>query len=583
MFAAIVLLSGCIQKAEITPFIESKQLKNAVVDITYSSKCVAMSCQQKKESIFYSLLSSIFDMDKPSLAGGACSFEHYDAANPKDTAKLNSLVKAGSEISDDKAKTYIRTAMIGFGDSIAAADEAQSRLCNGNLGFAVQNLGGYTSSNPRMPNTDAAECMLMSDVIPLFKFDSPISYDAAELGAKLSTKGPAIFAPGVGYSYNRNTGIADPSTHFAQIKGSCSNCITAAIVNFGDYSTLEYYGRVMSSIDIIGFTLDANNFTTCNVQSILSSRSILSVKNFSQDIFRKWGKPVIIIDAEARAGQNDVKSCEWSERMAADFYPQLIKALPDLTLSGVIGVGVKGFAAFDSKDCQAAFSDICTAYYTRRGPGLSFATPVLFSEIGDVSSSPCTESLFNNAILAYPSPVDYSKITIPTTKKAKPCGDSCFIISNYALGGSFQQTNCNHQYNSIVRDFAGKGDYDPTIVMAIIDKQFGYDAASIHVMSPAVQKCSCDAYSGHSKEICCGVQTLSYYYGEAKKSILSSATDYEYKLAYLSVYGYLKGDGFSSELDRVKSGGELNSIDVADVISRTHLVRSLCQICSQRQ
>jgi hypothetical protein len=187
--------------------------------------------------------------------------------------------------------------------------------------------------------------------------------------------------------------------------------------------------------------------------------------------------------------------------------------------------------------------------------------------------------LFNNAILAYPSPVDYSKIIIPTTKKAKSCGDKCFTVSSSALGGSFQPANCNHPYNSIVRDFAGKSDYDPTIVMAIIDKQFGYAMASTRVMGPLVPKCSCDAYSGHMLDVCCGVQTLSYYYNEAKRSIPSSAIDYEYKLAYLSIYGYLKGDGFSSELDRVKGGGELDSTDVADVVSRANSARSLCEIC----
>jgi hypothetical protein len=266
--------------------------------------------------------------------------------------------------------------------------------------------------------------------------------------------------------------------------------------------------------------------------------------------------------------------------MVADFYQQLVKTLPDLSLSGVTGVGLKGFSAFDSKDDQAAFSDICTVYYTRRGVGLSFATPALFSDIGDVTSSPCTESLFNNAIIAYPSPVNYSTIIIPFTKKSKPCGDNCFEVSSSILGGLFQQANCNNDYNSLIRDFAGRNDYDPTIVMAIVDKQFGYDTTSIYAMNPSVPRCSCDDYSGHITEICCGTQTLSYYYNEAKKSIPSSATDYDYKLAYLSVYGYLSGNDFSNELDRIKNDGAFVSADTNDVLSRARSARSLCQICN---
>ena len=344
----------------------------------------------------------------------------------------------------------------------------------------------------------------------------------------------------------------------------------------------------MGSIDIIGFTVNASDFNTCDSTEIISSRQNQSIKNFSEAIVETWGRPVVIIDIAAHEGPDAGGNCNWSVPSVADFYQQMVKATPSLSLSGVIGIAFKDFSTLNNTAYRNAFADICTRYYAPATPNINYATPAVFSTAGDIGFTPCTSSyLLSNAIQTYPSPADYASISLVLIRKSNPCGDICFNISSYitsgqvqATGGVFQSGNCNSLYNPEIRDFASRNNYDPTIVMALVDKQNGYDPSNANVMIPSVPECSCGDYSGHSEQICCGAQTLAYYYGKANNAVNPTDQNRNYELTYLSIYGFLHGNDFNNELVNAQKGS-MNSTDVLDILSRAFSVGPECQyVCA---
>ena len=218
--SCLVFLSGCIQKGQLSPFISSSQLTSAGIGVPATNKCIAMECDEKNQTFF----EKLFTTQWPSLSGGNCSFYQFNSASPTDEANFNALIAAGMSSNGSNTTSYIRPVMIGFGDSLAGADEAQA-LCNGNLGLAVHDLGGSKTLTPYLPNLPAVNCTLTSNVIPLFKYSIPASFRSNTLLApSLFGVGPVIVAPGAGYSQSAPSNTYSPSGQFKQIKGSCPNC-----------------------------------------------------------------------------------------------------------------------------------------------------------------------------------------------------------------------------------------------------------------------------------------------------------------------------------------------------------------------
>jgi len=562
LIIAAFLINGCIQKADVTSGLRNERVSTEIAQTVNLNNCLVFVCQEKIS--FFGLGKSL------NLSGGNCNFTSYNIQDQNRMADFNKLL--AQDIGKAEGQPYVRMFLLGSGNSIAAADEAQ-RLCGGQLGFAMLNIGGY-GGNPIRVLTDADidsfSCALNENIIPIIAYGAPIGDTTVRMADRLSGIGPAIIAPGFGYS--QISQIPDPSAEFAKAKSGCPNCLTMAVVNLGDNQTLAHYNGAgaMRNIDIIGFTINASESADCDQNTIESD-----ARDFANNITIDWKKPSMVAGIYGMASQNSAKSCEWDEDSLTGLYELMITAVPELSAAGVIGMIGPDPTSFQSDISSNGWFFNCANYQSIDG---DYQTPALFSLAGDEQPSMCTNSLNTNLISQYNPPEDYSKVSVTPVNKGVSCGDACSNIKGYQSSGQFDSTNCE-KYRLMIRHFSSQSGFDPSVVMALIDARAGY-ADAISAMRTYYPHCSCDAYSGQAQSICCGVQTLSYYYSVAKQKITGSSKIDEYNKMYLAVLGYMAGENALNSESNAVGGSDFtyNSL-VTAVLGRVSSARSLCGIC----
>jgi len=400
--ATLALLSGCIQKADVTSNLKTEQVSYDIMSIADTNTCLALICHEKTS--WFGLFSSV------NLSSGSCNFNDYNLLDKSKLKEFNQLLarKSGTD--------YVKMFMLGAGDRISDADQAK-RLCNGRLGMALIDLGGYTN-NPVRNLTDSdvssLECLLAGDTIPIIAYGSAESGFANNLASALSGIGPVIVSPGFGY--NTSNQISDPSPAFAEIKSKCSNCFTMAVMDVSDNSTIDHYTKAgaLNRIDVIGFTLNVSAFSDCNPNTVEAV-----AKNFAEKVVTQQKRPSIIAGMYLREGQNYKGSCDWGPEDLASFYETMMISIPDLSTSGVIGMVGPGFSSLSSLPTYAYHSWYygCSAYYDTAN---DYQTPAVFSLGGSGGQSLCSEpSILNTGIISqYTSPDDYS--ALPSSVDAGP-------------------------------------------------------------------------------------------------------------------------------------------------------------------
>ncbi|VVB73413.1 Uncharacterised protein [uncultured archaeon] len=556
---SFILIAGCIQKVDINASIQRENISYRVAQIVDTNNCVALVCQEKKS--LFGLGSSV------NLSGGSCSFNSYNLADKTVLEEFNRL--STRQIGGNASKKYIRMFMLGAGNSIAAADEAQ-RMCNGRLGLALVDVGILTV--PRTLSSgdmSAINCALSNDIIPIIAYGNAPSGYSSSIAVSLSGSGPVIVSPGFGY--NGSGQIPNPSQEFSRIKSGCANCMTMATVNLGDNQTLDSYGSgVMAGVDVVGFTIDLGSLKSCGKENVEAA-----ARDFANLIASKWKKPSIIAGIRGVPGPVNGANCEWDSESLSKLYEFMITAIPDLSVSGVIGMIGPDMMSMEDKTLSNGWFYGCAAYHNSTA---DYQTPAVFSLAGNAAPSLCTNNLNSRLIYLFSGPDNYSSMTLSPVKSLASCGDTCFDAHAYPSSGIFNSDNCT-AYALAIRHFSSGSGVDPTLVMSLIDARGGYLDAE-QPMRTLYPQCSCDMYSGKTKSICCGVQTLGYFYGAAKKKVTGSSAADEFARSYLAVYGYIAGESaMDSELSNMDDSDYNYSPLVTAVLSKVNSTRNLCGIC----
>ena len=558
---SFILVVGCIQKVDIDTSIQRESVSYQVTKIIDTNNCMALVCQEKKS--LFGFGSSV------NLSGGSCGLDTYNLADKTKLEEFNRL--STRQIGGDASKKYIRMFMLGAGNSIAAADEAQ-RMCNGHLGLVLVDMGVLTQPHPLSAgDLSSLDCVLSNDIIPIIAYGNAPSGYTDSVTSSFSGKGPIIVSPGFGY--NGSGQISNPSQEFSRIKSGCPNCMTMATVSLGDNRTLDNYGSgVMGSIDIVGFTINISSFKGCQKEEIE-----YAAKDFANMIASKWKKPSIIAGIYGWPGPVNGAGCEWDTQSLSKLYEFMITAIPDFSASGVIGMIGPDMMSMEEKTISNGWFYGCAAYHNFTA---DYQTPAVFSLSGNTGQSLCTNNLNAKLVYAFSVPDDYSSVTLSPVKSVKSCGDMCFDTRSYPSAGIFTSDNCS-AYIMAIRHFSSGRGIDPTLVMSLIDARGGYLDAE-QPMRTMYPQCSCDMYSGKTKSICCGVQTLGYYYEAARKKVSGSSATDEFAKSYLAVYGYIAGESaMNSESSNIGNSGYNYNPLVTAALSKVNSARNLCGICRQ--
>jgi len=558
---SFVLLFGCIQKVDVNASIQHENVSYGTIQIVDTNNCMVLVCQEKKS--LFGLGSSV------NLSGGSCGLEQYNLADKTRLEEFNRL--STRQIGGNASKKYIRMFMLGAGSSIAAADEAQ-RMCNGHLGLALVDVGTLAQPRPLSAmDLSSFDCALSNDIIPIVAYGNPAGGYSDSISSSLSGKGPMIVSPGFGY--NGSGAISNPSQEFSRIKSGCPNCMTMATVNLGDNRTLDSYeSSVMASVDIVGFTINLSSLNSCEKEGVE-----FAAKDFANIIASKWKKPSIITGIVGAPGPVNGANCEWDAQSLSKLYEFMITSIPDISASGVIGMVGPDMVSIEDKTLSNGWFYGCSAYYNATA---DYQTPVVFSLSGNTGPSLCTNNLNAKLVYAFSVPDDYSSVTLSPVKSVKSCGDACFDTRSYPSAGIFTFDNCS-SYIMAIRHFSSSRGIDPTLVMSLIDARGGYLDVD-QPMKTMYPQCSCDMYSGKTKSICCGVQTLSYYYEAARKKVTGASAADEFARSYLAVYGYIAGESaMNTESSNIGNSGYNYNPLVTAVLSKVNSARNLCGICRQ--
>jgi murein DD-endopeptidase MepM/ murein hydrolase activator NlpD len=625
LLITILLFAGCVtREQDYTKFMKQSDVKVTAEDTFKNyNPCLAFEC--KNTTPWYKLLLheitlGIYD-PIPSLVGGSCKFSTYDPTVAKDVASLQDVLIGNSSF-------HLRTFMIGQGPSFAAADEAQ-RFCDGNLGFAIHDLGGSSSERPKTIDMEQLKCHLAKNTIPLLTYQVQLSSSSytEELIGKLKGKGPVFVSPGTGY-VKGGSAIADPTYEMCTMGSKtygCENCMVVPIVKFNDTSTLSFYSEfhpaplggnpvgcipMQDVVKAIGFTLNLSEMEKCDRYSVA-----LAVQNFIGNISETWKKPSLMVVVNAKPGLNKAGTCTWTEEEIVATYEYLYSEIPIFVPSGLIGMGNADLAQLlnasggQSQEFMAWFRN-CQFYYNPQDVARTPMVPLVFPLGGDVQSSQCTSLNTMAMALLLKCNLNYSSLPpIEPVDMQQYCGDSCiddaifkesrldtykdrydYLIDNnagYTIDGYGKYCEL---WSQQIRQFSSTVDFDQSVLRAVVWKDSNLD--STKTLSSLPGGCpQCSPYGGTSNRLCCAASSLSSYYSRAKAFTASNSFDYPqfgkgYLEIYLALFGYYSGEGsFQSEMSKYKDyeDGKVGSFtarsDIEDILARASTLRSICRIC----
>lgn len=591
LFVSLIFLNGCIKRANFSSYLSAESISYSAAELKEVNTCTALVCDYKESSMFAKIWDSflgIFSSEEEigiaSLSGGNCSLMSFDLSQTKQKEALTTIIDSGSDTSKIDGR-FIQTVMIGTGDSAFMGEELKS-LCGGNLGFVILELESQTVDAAEVESL--SECILDSGTIPFYKYDY-LGFPSL-LADAVNKKGVAFISPGFGYSTKNalNTeNVRNPSGTFSSIKSWCPKCLTVAVVRFNDTETLDFYKSAgdMNSIDVIGFTVDLNSFETCEPNVVLYNKEYdadlnvekdSSIKAFAQHVIENYGKPTMVLDIDVREGSNQDGSCTWTNNTMGDFYQALIKSIPALSRSGVLGVSIKDISSLPTEGLNS-LGLFCTIYYSSSSPTSTYSSFAIFSEAGDNVASQCNQYGYNNEILDLEA-ADYKTINLQRVVSDNQCGNLFCIELPGVTVGSFDSTNCV-QNSLFIKSMASQNKIDASILMAALAYKGQYDsegfpARELYLVN---SHCSCEGYSGIQKSICCVAETLAYYDNRAKISYSEDPLS----RAYLSLYGIVSGDsGFNGELsNRLYNEYYLPNPFVEGLLSNARAARTVCGIC----
>ena len=579
-----LFLYGCIKKATFTSYLSAEAIEYQQKEIKEVNTCTALVCDYKEASILTKVWDSFLGMftseektGVASLAGGNCSLRKFDLSQSTQKSALESIINSGSDTTKTNG-TFIHTVMIGTGDSAFMGEELKS-ICGGNLGFVILELDSQTVDAGEVESL--SECILDSGTIPFYKYDY-LGFPSL-LAEAANRKGAAFISPGFGYSTKSSLNaenVRNPSGTFSSIKSWCPKCLTVATIKFNDTETLEFYKSSgdMNSIDIIGFTMDVNSMQSCEPNTVIyyDDEQGSSIKSFAQHVIENYGKPTMVLDIDVKLGPNREETCTWTNTTIGDFYQALIKAIPALSRSGVIGVSIRDISSIPTEGLNS-LGLFCTIYYSSSSSASAYSSFAIFSEKGDSVASQCNQYGYNNEILNLEA-ADYKSISLQRTVSDKQCGNLFCIDMPGVLPGSFDAGYCI-QNSLFIKGMASQNKIDASVLMAALAYKGQYESESVPARDLYLvnSHCSCDTYEGVQKSICCVAETLAYYDGRAKISYSEDPLT----RAYLSLYGIVSGDsGFNGELsNRLYSEYYLPNPFVEGLLSNALAARTVCGIC----
>ena len=590
LFIISLLLSGCIQKSSMQQYIPSENLKFVENQFITSNTCQVMVCQFKEKTLMEKIkdwLGNLIDLKEskiPSLAGGNCSFKKFDLTKQKDQEELTNLINRGLNESD--SLNFTQLFMIGTESSILVGEEFKS-YCNGNLGFMIIDVDPSKmlrdteiGRDDYKTNALRANCILNYTTIPFYRIYNLQSGFISLFSESLNGVGPVFISPGYGFSTNPSkfrrfydVNPSNPSGSFQSIKNWCDNCITVAVINFNDTSTLEFYKQSgdLNYIDIIGFTVDINNFTTCDAKRIIIGKDD-SIKSFAQNITSLYHKPVMVLGISLKEIQPDSdRVCEWTNDSIADFYQQLFKSIPFLAKSGVIGISI---ISNPNSMPSLAFNTsafFCSIYYNKE-VSKPYYIPAIFSIEGDVLSG-CNRYTDNSNLLSISdldidslrkikiSKIEYDSCNnivyvppLPATEPGQPIqpgqpsqpGQDTQPIQPPSLP-PIDSPNYNLAFE--IQELASRNNIDYYLLLAALNyfNQIKEPVSSFKLID---SHCLCSDLSGAQYNRCCIAETLSYYY--YKPSVARAAGSDTDLRRYLALYGLITGDtGLNAEIYRI--------------------------------
>ncbi|MCS7109247.1 MAG: hypothetical protein NZ903_00420 [Candidatus Micrarchaeota archaeon] len=539
----LILLSGCINKAEpLSRYLTVEQVKYFEQKYSSVNNCTVMVCKYDStiQRVWDAIKGIFTGMDYPNVT--KCSFISFNLENQKDRERLDFLM---GRTGQGGGKEFVRFAMIGIGNSLYSGEEMFAR-CNGNLGLNLIDISNIPKDIESIFKTkflNAHYCLLNSGTIPFYKYGKGI--DAEKLGKIFDGSGPLFISPG--YEYSKSTydpNIDPPTATFAKLKSTCKNCIVTATVKYGDIDTINYYRSSGSlnwdSIDVIAFTVNLSSFNSCDPLVVILNETN-SIKWFAQNITEEYKKPSIVI-VYGVEGSNKAGNCYWTNESIARFYEHLIKFIPELVSSGLIGVVAEDSTQL-SEEAYRSFAFFCNLYYSYGEGGRSFASYIIYSQKGDKVSL-CNQ--YNIPLRVFYEPANYSTLPLSNLRKDNTCIGK-LNLNIYKAEGIFSANDCEKE-KSLILGMATKYFVDPSLYMALLKKLDFYKNGKLNKYE---KHCSdkCNIYGREEeKELCCLAETMVYYQTLALKR--KSNLDENY-LAYFIAYGVLNGESaFRSEIER---------------------------------
>lgn len=578
------LFFGCIKKSEpLSSYLSTEQISYLEEKYTSVNNCTVFICKYESSvlSIFNDIKSIFTGISYPNLK--SCEFKNIDLENENDKNYIDSLT--GKHGLSTSSSEFINLFMIGAGDSFFAGDEMFAR-CNGNLGINLIDI----SSLPKAINENivkkrflnAHSCMLNSGTIPFYKYGK-IDADPSVLGTLLDGKGPLFISPGYGYNKSKfDPLIIPPTVAFQSIKQNCKNCIVTATVNYGDFETLNYYkssSLVWNNIDVIAFIVNTSSFSTCEPLIIIQNKTN-SLKSFAQNITETCGKPVVII-IHSEEGNNINGKCKWTNSDIARFYDYLIRSIPDLVSSGVIGVVAPDISQLSNEQIKS-LGFFCTIFYSQSGSANSFTSYNIYSIKGDKPSL-CNEYNNPTSMFALYEVKNYSNLPVLNTKKQESCSSKLFYNLDVG-GGIFAKDNCDKN-KTFILNIASKYFIDPSLYMAVLQKLGYYQSGQLQQYE---KHCGtkCDLYkSNEQKDLCCLAETMAYY---QNKTINKKSSIDDMFLAYFITYGTIKGESsYNQEFSKYSPSASMEekktvslSLEASSDRKSLHMQTSVCNIYS---
>ncbi|MEM3369573.1 MAG: hypothetical protein QXE90_01835 [Candidatus Micrarchaeia archaeon] len=552
---ASVFLFGCIKKIEpIDQYIKKDQIEYLQQVHPSFNNCTVMVCEYSSWWIkVWSSVKGYFSKETASLAGKECTFQQFNLDNEEDLKRLNSLTgltrilettsqpgsRSSQTDSSSSSSKFIQPVMIGIGDSVYAGDEIFSS-CNGHLGINLIDVSSIPkeieSDSVKKRFTDMNDCILNSGTIPFYKFGR-LESSLSSFAKKIDGEGPVFVSPGYGFNKSKfDPNIISPIGSFYSINTSCKNCIVTSTINYGDLDTLDYYKSYpldWESIDVIAFTADLNSFDTCDPLITIQNETN-SIKSFAQNITEKYHKPVIVI-VQGNEGNNTKKTCEWTNESIARFYDYLIRSIPDLVSSGVIGIIAPDMSQLSS-EMYNSIGFFCSIYYTPASSSFNFATYSIFSREGDKPSA-CGMYKSSTTMFMFGDVKNYSELPLQRIKRDETCNSKLFY--GISVGpGTFFSSYCEKN-NKFISNLASKYFIDSSLFMATLQKLGYYQSNQLQQYEKHCGS-KCEVYSNQEqRDLCCLAETMAYY---QNKTLNKKSNIDDMFLAYFIAYGTIKGE-----------------------------------------